>query len=158
MIPPGTQVFSSGPAKFSHSKVNHLRLSLSLAAPSWLANRECKVDAVSVSIGLKLFSIKILQFITHHVTTCRWKGFFIMANLSLEYRRREPDDYHCICTFPVDVSLTSSWPKTMMYSLVCNELLNECDLQSSSSCSHCLFRVWQMKASDVSYTCFTRWL
>lgn len=37
-----------------HSKVNHVRLAL--AAPPWLANRECKVDALSASIGLKLFS------------------------------------------------------------------------------------------------------
>lgn len=41
-----------------HSKVNHVRLSLSLAAPPWLANRECKVDAVSAAVGLKLFSTK----------------------------------------------------------------------------------------------------
>lgn len=49
-----------------HSKVNHVRLSLSLslAAPPWLANRECKVDAVSASVGLKLFSTKF--FAIHH--------------------------------------------------------------------------------------------
>lgn len=90
-----------------HSKVNHLRLSLSLAAPPWLANRECKVDAVSASVGLKLCSTKFFA-ITHHVTTCRWKGCFMMANPSMEYRRREPDNYHCVCSFLVAASLTSA--------------------------------------------------